>query len=56
MPPSALDLFAMKTVLIVLLFTLHPALCVVQPDPAKGLDSRLPHAFLVRQKDRQLHS
>jgi|SRR5580704_5888331 hypothetical protein len=38
--PSAADLFAMKTVLIVLVFTFAPALCVAQPDSARYLDYR----------------
>jgi hypothetical protein len=38
--PSAADLFAMKTVLLALVFTFAPALCVAQADSAIYLDFR----------------
>jgi hypothetical protein len=42
----------MKTVLILLRFTLHLALCIVQPDSAGGLDSTSRMRFPRRQKAR----
>jgi hypothetical protein len=51
--PAAADLFAMKTLLIVFLFTFAPGLCVAQPDSARGLDFPSRMRFTCLEKVRQ---
>jgi hypothetical protein len=50
---SAADLLAIKTVLIVFLFTFPPALCVVQPDSARDLDFPSRIRFTCQEKFHQ---